>query len=66
MISRRYRPILWDSILSGETHDEANFALAYRDALLKFSQSGINSMSFLHRFRNLVFNIMRGKFELSK
>ena len=61
----RYRPILWDSILSGETQDKAEFALAYRDALLKFSQSGVNSMSFLHRFTNLIFNVMKGKFELT-
>lgn len=60
----RYRPIIWDSILSGETQDKAEFALAYRDALLTFSQSGINSLSFLHRFSGLVFNVMKGKFEL--
>jgi hypothetical protein len=60
----RYRPILWGSILSGETQDKANFALAYREALLTFAQSGINSLSFLNRFSTLVFNIANGKFEL--
>jgi hypothetical protein len=62
----RYRPILWDSILSGETQDKADFALVYRDALLKFSQFGINSLSFLYRFKDLVFDIMKGKFELKQ
>ena len=60
----RYCPILWDSVLSGETTDKAEFAIAYRNALLKFSQSGINSMSFLNRFSKLIFDVMQGKFEL--
>jgi len=60
----RYRPILWSSILSGESEDKTAFALAYRDALLMYAQFGLNSQSFLHRFSLLINDLMGGKFEL--
>jgi hypothetical protein len=60
----RYRPILWASILSGDTNDKAAFALSYRDALLKYAQFGLNSRSFLHLFGKLLNGLMQNKFEL--
>jgi hypothetical protein len=60
----RYRPILWASILSGDTKEKAAFALSYRDALLKYAEFGLNSTSFLHLFGKRLDDLMRGKFEL--
>jgi hypothetical protein len=60
----RYRPILWSSILSGENEDKGRFALEYRNALLRYGQFGINSISFLHEFSNVLFDLMKGKFKL--
>jgi hypothetical protein len=60
----RYRPILWASILSGDTKEKAAFALSYRDALLKYAEFGLNSTSFLHLFGRLLDDLMQGKFEL--
>jgi hypothetical protein len=62
----RYRPILWSSILSGETEDKTAFALAYRNALLMYAHFDINSLSFLHQFSLLINDLMNGKFELKK
>ena len=59
----RYRPILWASILSGDTKEKAAFALSYRDALLKYAEFGLNSASFLHLFGKLLYDLMQGKFE---
>lgn len=59
----RYRPILWSSILSGETVEKASFALSYRDALLTYAQFGVNSASFLYLFSRLLNDLMQGKFE---
>lgn len=61
----RYRPILWSSILTGENEDKAAFALAYRNALLTFSQFGINSNSFLNRFSIFTVDIMKVNSNLS-
>jgi hypothetical protein len=60
----RYRPVLWSSILSGETEDKSAFALAYRDALLTYSQFGINSISFLNEFSKLLYDLLKGEFEI--
>jgi hypothetical protein len=60
----RYRPILWASILSGDTKEKAAFALFYREALLKYAEFGLNSPSFLHLFGRLLGDLMQGKFEL--
>jgi hypothetical protein len=60
----RYRPILWASILSGDTKEKADFALSYRDALLEYAQFGVNSASFLQLFSNLLNDLMQNKFEL--
>ncbi len=62
----RYRPILWASILSGKTQEKAAFALSYRDALLMYSQFGLNSTSFLHVFSELLNDIIQNKFELKQ
>ena len=59
----RYRPILWSSVLSGETSDKSEFALKYRNALLTFSQFGANSNRFLYQLGNFMFDVMKGKFE---
>ena len=58
----RYRPILWASILSGDTDEKAAFALSYRDALLKYAQFGSNSTSFLHLSGKLLNDLMQDKF----
>lgn len=58
----RYRPILWASILSGDTKEKAAFALSYRDALLKYAQFGLNSTSFLHLSGKLFNDLMQDKF----
>ena len=60
----RYRPILWASILSGDTKEKAAFALFYKEALLKYAEFGLNSASFLHLFGKLLDDLMQGKFEL--
>jgi hypothetical protein len=60
----RYRPILWSSVLSGGTQGEAALAFAYRNALLTYSQFGINSHSFLDQLASLMSDLMSGKFEL--
>jgi hypothetical protein len=60
----RYRPILWASILSGDTKEKAVFALSYRDALLRYAQFGLNSTSFLHLSSRLFDDLMQGKFQI--
>ena len=60
----RYRPVLWSSILAGETEEKAHFALAYRKALLMYAEFGINSNSFLHRLSRFIIDLINGKFEL--
>ena len=60
----RYRPVLWRSILAGETAEKALFALAYRNALLTYAEFGINSNSFLHRLSGFMNDLMKGKFEI--
>jgi len=60
----RYRPVLWSSILAGETEEKALFALAYRNALLTYAEFGINSNSFIHRLSGFINDLMNGKFEL--
>lgn len=60
----RYRPILWSSILAGESEGKAVFALAYRDALLKYTQFGVNSFSLLNQSSRFVQDIMHGKLTL--
>ena len=60
----RYRPVLWSSILAGETEKKAHFALAYRNALLMYAEFGINSNSFLNRLGGLINDLITGKFEL--
>lgn len=60
----RYRPVLWASILAGETEEKAHFALAYRNSLLMYAEFEINSNSFLHRFGGFINDLITGKFEL--
>jgi hypothetical protein len=60
----RYRPVLWSSVLAGETEKKAHFALAYRNALLMYAEFGINSNSFLNRLGGLINDLITGKFEL--
>jgi hypothetical protein len=60
----RYRPILWALILSGNNNQNAHFSLQYRNALLMYTQFGINSISFLSQLSKLNNNLLHGKFEL--
>jgi hypothetical protein len=60
----RYRPILWSSILSGETEDKAAFALAYRKSLMIYTEFGPNSSSFLNLLTIFMNNLLQGWFEL--
>jgi hypothetical protein len=62
----RYRPVLWSSILAGETEEKANFALAYRNALLIYAEFGRNSNSFLNRLSGFINDLIKGKFELKQ
>ena len=60
----RYRPILWSSVLSGESEVEASLAIAYRNALLSYAQYGGSRASFLDQFSALMQKVIEGKFAL--
>jgi hypothetical protein len=62
----RYRPIFWSSVLSGDTNGNASVAMAYRKALLNFSEYGINSMSLLRQLSIVISDVIEGKFQLKK
>ena len=62
----RYRPILWSSIISGETEDKSAFALAYRKALLTYAEFGLNSHSFLNLITSFMNDLQKGRFELTR
>ena len=62
----RYRPILWSSVLSGDTNSKVAFALSYRKALLIYAEFGINSQSLLQRLSFLISDSIEGKFKLKK
>jgi hypothetical protein len=57
-------PVLWQSILAGETEEKALFALGYRNELLTYAEFGINSNSFLHRLSDFTNDLIRSEFEL--
>ena len=60
----RYRPALWQSVLVGEKPEQTLFAVRMRDALLRYTQHGINSNSLLDRMSHLFKDIMIGRLEL--
>jgi hypothetical protein len=60
----RYRPILWSSVLSGESKAEASLAFAYRSALLTYAQYGGGRASFLDQLSALMQKVIEGRFEL--
>jgi hypothetical protein len=62
----RYRPILWSSILLGNTDDKAAFSMAYRDSLMMYAYFDVDSLSFLNQLSSLMKDLLKGKFELKK
>lgn len=58
----RYRPILWHSILTGETPQQSNLALHSARALLRYTVGDVATTGLLYQIARLFSDIRSGKF----
>ena len=56
----RYRPILWNSVLLGETYEQSQFAIHFRNALSAYT---LGLDGFLFNVSHLLGDMLEGKFE---
>ena len=62
----RYRPVLWSSVLSGQSESKSALSLAYRQSLLTYAQFDINSHSLLQQISRLMRDALKGEFKLER
>lgn len=63
----RYRPILWNSVLTGKNAIQSNFALHFRGALMDYTSGAhVHGFGLLYQISQLLRGIARRKFEFRK
>jgi len=62
----RYRPILWNSVLTGKKPEQSTFAIHSRDALMDYTMGIVPTGGLLYQISRLFRDIANRKFEFRK
>lgn len=58
----RYRPVLWNSVLIGETYEQSKFALSSRRAILDYTDGFEYGLGLVNKVSELFNKIFQGEF----